>query len=63
MSLSAKQHIAASTIRVCWPNKNSKQKEAQVPDTRSRMTNRLLAALPAAELSRIMPSLEHVDLR
>src|SRR6184192_2348270 len=27
------------------------------------MTNRLLTALPAAELARIMPSLEHVDLR
>src|SRR2546423_11797139 len=27
------------------------------------MTNRLLASLPAAELARIMPSLEHVDLR
>src|ERR1700694_6335298 len=27
------------------------------------MQNRLLASLPAAELARIMPSLEHVDLR
>jgi len=34
-----------------------------MPDTRSRMTNRLLAALPAADLSRIMPSLEHVELK
>ena len=32
-------------------------------DTRSRMQNRLLASMPAAELARIMPSLEHVDLR
>lgn len=32
-------------------------------DTRSRMQNRLLASLPAAELARIMPSLEHVDFR
>jgi CRP-like cAMP-binding protein len=34
-----------------------------VSDIRSKMTNRLLAAMPAAELARIMPSLEHVDLR
>ena len=34
-----------------------------MPDIRSKMTNRLLAALPAAELARIIPSLEHVDLR
>ena len=32
-------------------------------DPRFKMTNRLLAALPAAELTRIIPSLEHVDLR
>ncbi len=32
-------------------------------DTRPKMNNRLLAALPAADLARILPALEHVDLK
>jgi len=32
-------------------------------DNRARMINRLLGALPAADLARILPALEHVDLR
>jgi CRP-like cAMP-binding protein len=44
-------------------DKNSSLRRPVVSDVRSKTTNRLLAALPAAELARIMPSLEHVDLR
>lgn len=33
-----------------------------MPDIRPKMTNRLLAALPAGDLMRILPALEHVDL-
>ena len=44
-------------------DKNSRLQEVSVSDIRSKTPNRLLAALPAAELTRIMPALEHVDLR
>jgi CRP-like cAMP-binding protein len=44
-------------------DKNSRLQEVSVSDIRLKPPNRLLAALPAAELTRIMPALEHVDLR
>ena len=43
--------------------KTHRLQEVSGSDIRSKMPNRLLAALPAAELTRIMPALDHVELK
>src|SRR5437660_502353 len=61
-AISAKAYIGAHAISVSCAAKNRCRGNLMPAESRSKPVNRLLAALPSADLARIMPALERVDL-